>query len=155
MGREAAISPMRKSIASSMASDVFVDSSGWFAMVHREDAHHAEIASLARTLAESGSRFVTTDYVIDEACTLARVRAGFRVATRLLALLDQTESVRVEWIGSARFEKAKELFRRYDDQSFSFTDCTSFAVMRELRILRAITTDHHFAVAGFELLPEI
>ena len=40
------------------------------------------------------------------------------------------------------------------DRHYSFTDCTSFVVMRELKIRQAVTTDHHFAGAGFEpLLP--
>ena len=36
---------------------------------------------------------------------------------------------------------------------FSFTDCTSFVVMRELRLREALTTDHHFAQMGFTLKP--
>jgi len=35
------------------------------------------------------------------------------------------------------------------DQAFSYTDCTSFAVMRDLSLNDAFTADHHFATAGF------
>ncbi len=35
----------------------------------------------------------------------------------------------------------------------SFIDCTSFIVMRELKINQALTTDHHFRQIGFPILP--
>lgn len=43
-------------------------------------------------------------------------------------------------------------FRRHADKDWSFTDCASFIIMRELRIRDAFTTDHHFRQAGFEPL---
>jgi predicted nucleic acid-binding protein len=49
---------------------------------------------------------------------------------------------------------ARELFFRYRDKEFSFTDCTSFVVMRQLRIREALTTDRHFVQAGFGVKPE-
>src|SRR5881396_4089497 len=52
-----------------------------------------------------------------------------------------------------RAEKARSWFFRWKDKDFSFTDCTSFVVMRELGQRRALTTDHHFAQAGFEMVP--
>ncbi|MFA7234316.1 MAG: hypothetical protein WC076_09405 [Terrimicrobiaceae bacterium] len=40
-----------------------------------------------------------------------------------------------------------------DDHAFSFTDCTSFAVMRRLGLVEAATSDSHFQAAGFRPLP--
>ena len=53
------------------------------------------------------------------------------------------------WIGAERFESAKSFFRKHADDGYSFTDCTSFVVMRELHIQQVLTTDRHFAEAGF------
>lgn len=52
-----------------------------------------------------------------------------------------------------RFEKARHLFFQYRDKDFSFTDCTSFVIMREVRLTHAITTDSHFRQMGFQVLP--
>jgi predicted nucleic acid-binding protein len=62
--------------------------------------------------------------------------------------------------GQWRFFEALPIFRatrfarwgldcRPFPRGYSFTDCTSFVVMRELRLREALTADHHFAEAGF------
>ena len=45
-------------------------------------------------------------------------------------------------------------FSRHKDQAYSFTDCTSFALMKRLRIPMAVSTDRHFRRAGFEVQPQ-
>jgi predicted nucleic acid-binding protein len=67
--------------------------------------------------------------------------------------VDGSRRVRWERIDAGRFERAVDLFFQYRDKGFSFTDCTSFAVMRELRISKALTTDRHFRQMGFQVSP--
>jgi len=135
-------------------TSAFVDTSAWYALIDRGDFHHAAVATLIRELVTGGTRLVTTDYVIDESCTLAKARSGSVMAFRLLDLVHATVALDFEWIGADRFDRSEHELRKYDDQSFSFTDCTSFTVMRELGITDVITTDLHFRVAGFRVLPE-
>lgn len=135
-----------------MAGDVFVDTSGWYAVIDRRDAHHDRAKELIRRALRRGGRLVTTDYVVDESCTLAKVRAGTLAATRLLDLLRDTRAVEWEWIGSERFARAEALFRKQTDQAFSFTDCTSFEVMRERSLRSALTSDGDFRIVGYEPL---
>lgn len=47
-----------------------------------------------------------------------------------------------------------ELFRKRPDQTYSFTDCTSFVIMRRLGITTAAALDDDFASEGFESQPE-
>jgi len=49
--------------------------------------------------------------------------------------------------------QAWEIFKKYSDKSFSFTDCTSFAIMQQLEINQAFTFDSHFIQFGFQTLP--
>ncbi len=136
-----------------MADDVFVDTAGWYALIDLRDARHEVTKATVERLIRGGGRLVTTDYVIDESCTLARARAGTDAALRLLDLLNGTSALDREWIGAERFAEAEALFRKYRDQSFSFTDCTSFVVMQERRLRQVITSDGHFRVMGFEIIP--
>ena len=78
--------------------------------------------------------------------------AGHHVGTRILDLIERSSALRVEWIGSLRFEATKMYYRRHCDHRYSFTDCTSFVLMRELKISDVLTTDEHFREAGFNVL---
>jgi predicted nucleic acid-binding protein len=136
-----------------MASrEIFVDTSGLYALVDRRDAHHPAARSVVERLLRAGRRFVATDYVLAEAVNLANARSGTRVAIRVLDLIEQTAAIRIEWIGTSRFDFTKAFFRKHSDHPYSFTDCTSFVVMRELKLSQALTTDHHFSQAGFDAL---
>lgn len=132
-----------------MAADLFVDTSGLYALADRRDPIRALAQKQVGARVSAGARLVLTDYILDEACTLAKVRAGSEAALRLLKLVEASAGFRMEWVGPDRFELAKIYFRKHADHGYSFTDCTSFVVMRELRLRDALTTDHHFAEAGF------
>jgi hypothetical protein len=136
-----------------MRRRVFVDTSGWYALIDRRDDGHARTSSFVQDWLRSGGRLVSSDYVLDESFTLARARSGSRAAFRLMELIERTAALDLEWVGAERFNRARTMFRQYDDQTFSFTDCTSFVVMRELELTDALTSDDHFRKAGFELVP--
>ena len=137
-----------------MAREVFVDTWGWYVLIDRRESDHGRAVSLVRDLIQSGVRLVSSDYVLDESFSLAKARAGSAAAVRLLGLVEGTAALDLEWVGSERFERAKRRFRKYRDQAFSFTDCTSFEIMLERGIEEAITSDEHFRLAGFRLLPD-
>lgn len=134
--------------------EVFADTSGLYALIDKNDAAHAAARDAVNRLLRGGSRLVVTDYVIDETVTLAKARGGALIAGRVLDLVEQSRGIRIEWIGPERFESTRAFFRRHADHAYSFTDCSSFIVMRELRVTRVLTTDRHFREAGMEpLLP--
>ncbi len=89
----------------------------------------------------------------DETLTLLRIRLGIEAAESWWRQLDGSSRVRWEYVTLARADKARGLFFRYRDKVFSFTDCTSFVLMRELKLREALTTDHHFVQAGFGIKP--
>lgn len=133
-------------------SEVFLDTSILYALIDRRDTHHAAADTAVTRLVRAHRLLVTTDYVVTEAANLANARSGHYVAERILDLIDQSSGIRLEWIGSLRFDAAKAFFRRHRDHRYSFTDCTSFVVMKELNLLDALTTDSHFREAGFRLI---
>jgi hypothetical protein len=132
--------------------EVFVDTSGLYALVDRRDSRHTLAREIVIGLVKAGRRLVVTDQIVAESATLANARSGAHVALRVLDLVEQSAGIRIEWIGPARFDATKTFFRRHADHGYSFTDCSSFVVMRELKLRSALTSDGHFVVAGFDAL---
>ncbi len=122
-------------------------------MADSADPAHSACCAARDEWLRGGGVLVTTDYVMDETLTLIRMRLGLNAASEWWSQVDRSARVHWEWIGPMRAEKARGWFFRWKDKSFSFTDCTSFVVMRELRRKVALTTDHHFTQAGFQTLP--
>jgi uncharacterized protein len=132
---------------------LFVDTAGWMAAADAADPKHRATTAARDKWFEEGRHLVTTDYVIDETLTLLRIRLGLDSAEEWWHAVAASRRVRHEPIDGDRAERARAIFFRYRDKDFSFTDCTSFALMRELRLRAALTTDRHFRQAGFDLVP--
>ena len=132
---------------------LLVDTAGWMALADAADPKHEACCSARDQWLESGGGLISTDYIADETLTLIRVRLGLRAAAKWWDQVEQSARLRWEWIDLSRAEKARDWFFRWKDKDFSFTDCTTFVVMRQLRLKRALTTDYHFVQAGFVTLP--
>ena len=137
-------------------SKVFVDTWAWYALADSADVDH-KLAQLANErLLNEGHTFVTTNFVLDEAVTLILYRlnhtaaVAFRHTVQQLMEAGLVELMRVDETHEAA---AWKIFEQYADQKFSYTDCTSFAVMSTLGLTHAFTADHHFVVMGFILVP--
>ena len=123
------------------------------ALADDADPAHARTGSFRDGWMRQGGLFVSTDFVVDETLTLIRMRLGPDAAEKWWRQVEPSRRIIWERIDEERMEKARQWFFRWRDKDFSFTDCTSFVVMKERRIVRALTTDRHFAQAGFEIWP--
>ena len=128
---------------------LFVDTSAWLALNDRSDQFHAlAVEKLARIRAGRIS-LVTSDYVLDESVTIIRLRASHAAAVIFGQSILGSSVIDLIPVGSDDRLAAWEIFKKYADQDFSFTDCTSFALMRKLRLKTAFTFDGHFSLIGF------
>ncbi|MDP6110630.1 MAG: PIN domain-containing protein [Planctomycetota bacterium] len=124
---------------------VFVDTGAWFALAVKEDADHEPAKEW---LAGSLEPLLTTDYVIVETINLLRFRdktdRGHSVACEWADKLWSGELALVRPTNTAIRDRAVEIFKSYDDKIFSFTDCSSFALMELEEVSVAFAFDHHF-----------
>ena len=132
---------------------MFVDTAAWVAAADSADGSGPFVRQARDRWLTEGGILVTTDYVVDETLATIRFRLGLDASEAWWEQIEGSTRLRMESVGEARREWARSLFFRYRDKDFSFTDCCSFVVLRELRIRRVLTLDHHFRQMGFEVVP--
>lgn len=130
---------------------IFVDSGPLIARALVRDAYH-DVAKRGWHLMKGlPIQLVTSNLVLSEVFTFIARRSSYTFAAeRARAILDSRafEVLRPEADDDLA---ALAFFEKYADQRVSFTDCTSFALMRRRRITKAFSFDRHFALAGFEV----
>lgn len=131
-------------------SRVFVDTSAWYAFLRADDPDHAACRT-ALTAHRTGR--ITSNYVFDEVVTLVRLRTNHSTAVKAGETLRGAVDLEVVRVQPADEDEAWGLFTKHRDKHYSFTDCTSFALMRRLGVDIALATDRHFIQAGFRVEP--
>ncbi|OGG43409.1 MAG: hypothetical protein A3F84_22350 [Candidatus Handelsmanbacteria bacterium RIFCSPLOWO2_12_FULL_64_10] len=133
-------------------SRIFADANAWIALNSKRDQWHEAALKINKELLQNGHRYVTTNFVLDETYTGLMMRVGHHAAVDFGERIRVARTVQLIHITEAIEEEAWNLFKQYSDKDFSFTDCTSFVVMRQLNLQEAFTNDHHFEQMGFAVL---
>lgn len=135
---------------------IFIDSAVLIALNSPRDQSFSTSQQLLIHLQKNHAPLITTDYVIDEAVThlLTAIKGGFHHTCNLLNWIAHEDNfIQIRWINKECFTEAIKVFRHFNkDKLWSFTDCTSYVVMKELKINTVFTFDEHFAQMGFKLL---
>jgi predicted nucleic acid-binding protein len=92
--------------------------------------------------------------VVGETYTLLRVRLGWRVAQEFLQRTRHSPTVERAFVEASWEILAEMILAQFDDHDFSYVDATSFAAMRQLNLVSALAFDHHFVIAGFQLIQD-
>lgn len=132
-----------------MKSPIFVDTSGFYSLFVKNDDQHEKAVKLLQNAAQSKQRFITSDYVLDETATLLHARGLTHLVSQLFDTIFNSQACTIVWMDQENFMKARLFFLKHSDHSWSFTDCTSFILMKNMQISSALTKDQHFKEAGF------
>lgn len=130
---------------------VFVDSSGWLALLSRDDRNHGAADALIRRAIATRVKLLTTSLVLAEVHRLLLFRAGIRPARVAIDKITGSPSVTVEYPDADAHGDARTWLDKLDDQTISLADAVSFAVMDATRCRVAFSFDRDFWIAGFEL----
>jgi predicted nucleic acid-binding protein len=124
----------------------FVDSSFWIALRYRRDQNHR----IARALwLDRTYQLITTNHVVGETWTFLRRWVGHVAARGFVDHAERSERLTIVHVDLDIEQVAWDWLRRHDERAYSFVDATSFAVMRRLGMVEALTFDGDFAAAGF------
>lgn len=129
---------------------VVIDTGVFFAQ-HDQDAtrHESATAAMDAVLRGEFGQPYTSDYVLDEAITLTRTRsnsheAAWTIGQRILGRDGFPDRIELVQIADEVLEASLEAFDRYDDQSISFTDASTIALVERCKIDAVLSFDDDF-----------
>jgi hypothetical protein len=122
----------------------FIDTGAFIALTDADDEKHKAAAAFYRDSKEKGARFITTNFVVCETMNYLGVRISHKVAVLFRENLKKSGFNEIITVTPSIEEAAFDIFKRYADKDFSFTDCTSFSIMRSLKLKKAFAFDKHF-----------
>lgn len=130
---------------------IFVDTGAWVALFVEADSQHR----VAQSWIDSNrDRLVTSDYVVDEVLTLIKMRFRTQSALQAGQALFGERLSALFYLTEDDIARAWSIFRSHRDKGWSFTDCTSFALMQQLGISTAFAFDRHFSqMRGIRRVP--
>jgi len=129
-----------------MREYILFDTSAIYAFINRRDPDHNKVKGFIRNFKGEA---VITNYIFSETINLVNARLGHDKAVMAGDVLLKSPYIEKIWITPSDEKEAWKLFISKRDKSYSFTDCTSFVVMKRLKIRRYLAFDEHFRQEGF------
>lgn len=128
--------------------NVFIDTSAFYAALSRTDSNHGRaVEDWSKLMDDSSAKLFTSNYVVVETCALVRQRLGDKAVRSFLA--DILPLAAVLWIDQKTHCAAVAAMLACCRRGPSLVDCSSFVLMREHGITRALAYDTHFESEGF------
>lgn len=128
---------------------VFVDTSALVAFFDRKDSYHEEAGRMLEKIARERLRIIVTDYILSECVTTILMRASHAIAVKAAEFIFASKAIDLVWLDESIKRKAWEYFKQHSDKKYSFTDCTSFVLMKDMKVMKYLAFDVHFKQAGF------
>jgi len=130
---------------------LFVDTSAWLALNDRNDQYHKRAVVKSTKIKKEKIEIITSEYIIDESITLIRYRMSHKASVIFGDSLFNSNIAEIVDVTKSDLERAWDMFRKFKDKELSFTDCTSFALMKTLKLQKAFTFDSHFKQVGIKI----
>jgi predicted nucleic acid-binding protein len=129
-----------------MGVDVcFVDTSAWFEMFIPKSETGKSIRAMLRSLRY---KLHTSDFVLDELLTVLKREGHGRLARKAWEFLNNKLFVRLIHLTPDDMLETYSVFDRFSDKDWSFTDCSSYMLIKRHKIEYACAIDKHFREFG-------
>jgi predicted nucleic acid-binding protein len=135
-----------------MNSSIFIDTSALIAIMNKKDQYHARAIDIFTAIVKGNNNLIITSHIFAETITRIERKVSAKQAILAGKMLLNNNGIKIIIPQEGIIDNAWNIFQKYQDQEFSFVDCISFAVMKEMRITKAFAFDKHFKIIGFETL---
>ena len=124
---------------------IFADTGAFLAYRNKKDKYHETALKLFRdALKGKYGQIYTSDYIYDEALTLALIRTNNLAIAMDIAQVIRSPRIKMIFVDTELLEKSTKTFKQYSDRNLSFTDAASIEIMKEFNIEKYFGFDSHF-----------
>ncbi len=124
---------------------LLIDTSAMIAARNADDKNHKRaLEIMIPSLKGEHGRIFISDYIFDEAVTLAFIRTGNKDFANDIGMFAKAKPILFRFIEPIDFDRAWELYLLYKDKKLSFTDCTNISFMERHSIDALFTYDSEF-----------
>ncbi len=129
---------------------LFLDTVFVQALLNRRDQYHSQAMMLLPRVRSAVEVWVTEAVLVEVGNALSDVDR--MAAVQFIERCYHSPNTHVVSVDTVLLTRALRLYRERPDKQWGLTDCVSFVVMQDFRLIDAVTTDEHFVQAGYRAL---
>lgn len=131
---------------------VFFDTSAFVALLVSTETHHAKVSEKYKEYRGQRAAFVTSPYILDELFTrlLYYPQIDIKKQVQNIEKIVEANELTILQIDGTLFEKTTAAFVKFSGHKISFTDATSYVLMREFALDEIFTLDSDFKKIGLK-----
>ncbi len=112
-------------------------------LFNSKDEMHLKAVSLLDSFKKS--KVIISDFILFETITFLNASLkNHAFALKFLKYIESGNNIQIIDVDSNIKRSALDIFKRFSDKSFFFTDCTSFVIIDNYYILSVYIFDDHF-----------
>jgi len=125
---------------------VFIDTSAFVALLVDKETDHKKVANKYYDYRQNRAILFTSDYILDELFTRLSFFKQVDIKKTIQKLKESISvgEITVLRVDEALFEKALEVFFKFSDHKISFTDATSYTLLKDFSLDEVFTLDDDF-----------
>ena len=130
-----------------MGIEIFLDTGFIISLLNKKDKNHKNAKEIMMKTFEKDSNavFIYSDYIFDELITFMKRR---KISPSIIQKNGDKILKSKLWtkitISESLFQKSWKMIKKFTDKSWSFTDVSSFVIMKELNIKYFLSDDERF-----------
>lgn len=124
---------------------LFADTGAFLAYRNKKDRYHEVALKIFRdALKGKYGQIYTSDYIYDEALTLAITRTNNIDVALDIADVILSPRIKMIFVDAGLLERSTRIFKQYSGKNLSYTDAVSIEIMNEFEIEHYLGFDAHF-----------
>jgi predicted nucleic acid-binding protein len=137
---------------------VFIDATGWYALVNSGHEYHESAKEYYQQLLDSRSKLYTNINEVTRAISKIKLECGLNIATEFSKIIDQsslTANLNVSWVTRRVYRSALRQFFSIKQAEIEIRHCYIFEDVRKKKINLIFSFDSALKYFGIPLMPQI